>query len=451
VAADNPVNSDAANPEPSRAVAQRIVALLAPLTNYERNRKDPPRWSLDNIRALLGRPGATPAHGLAVQVGGSKGKGTTALYLDALARRVGLRSGVYVSPHVVDVTERVQLDGAPAPQLEAVVRELVAWVQQRAASDVSFFEVMTAAAVECYARAGVDLAVYEVGLGGRLDATTGVPVDASILTNVELEHTELLGDTEVAIAGEKAWVVRPGKFAVTGARGEALAVVEARARAVGANLLVLGRDLQLRDVTVSGDAYRATLDDAGERLPLCMPGAARFELDALALAAATLRRLRPDLRPAIAAALAQVTWRPTLPARCERILTPTGLCVIDGAHTERSLAVLAAEAARLAPGHRWPLLFGSAAGKRWRQGLSGLLPIVDRVYVTALEGTASEDPALLGAWLQAQGVPVELVPDAQVGLDALRRRPAPWLVAGSFYLAGAVRSLLAVASSPSRS
>ena len=224
---------------PRTSAAERILALVAPFTNYERNRQDKPRWSLDNIRTLLARPGATSARGLAVQVGGSKGKGTTALYLDALARHLGLRSGVYLSPHVDDVTERVQIDGQPTPLLEEVVRELIDFVKRERLQDVSFFEVMTAAAAECYARAAVDLAVFEVGLGGRLDATTAVPVDASILTNVELEHTDLLGDTVEAIAGEKAYILRLGKVAFTAARNGALRVIEAYAREVQSPLRVL--------------------------------------------------------------------------------------------------------------------------------------------------------------------------------------------------------------------
>lgn len=448
VAANNP--TAAAWSGGSRTPAERILELVAPLTNYERTRKDPPRWSLDNIRALLARPAATPSRGLAVQVGGSKGKGTTAMYLDALARHLGLRSGVYVSPHVTDVTERVQLDGAPAVMLETVVGELVAFVRGVPEREFSFFEVMTAAAVECYARAGVDLAVYEVGLGGRLDATTAVPVDAAILTMVELEHTELLGDTEAAIAREKSYVIRPGKPAFTGARGAALEVLRARAREVGAPLRVLGDDLRFEQVMPRSDGWAGVLVDGRVRLPFFLPQAARFEVDALGLAAATLRALRPDLAPAVAAALDPVCFRPTLPARCEKIVTPQGLCVVDGAHTERSLAILAAEAAKLAPGHRWPLLFGSAAGKRWREGLSVLSAIVDRVYVTALEGTASEDPAVIAAWLQAQGVPAQVCTDTSSGLAALRCRPAPWLVAGSFYLAGTVRRLLAAAPFPPR-
>ncbi len=429
---------------PRTSAAERILALVAPLTNYERNRQDKPRWSLDNIRTLLARPGATPARGLAVQVGGSKGKGTTALYLDALARRLGLRSGVYLSPHVDDVTERVQIDGQPTPMLEDVVRELVDFVKRSRLADVSFFEVMTAAAAECYARAAVDLAVFEVGLGGRLDATTAVPVDASILTNVELEHTDLLGDTVEAIAGEKAYILRPGKVAFTAARNGALRVIEAYAREVQAPLRVLDRDLLLAITHDDGRTLSGVITDGGTRLPFVLPDAATFETQALTLVACCLRALRPDLAPNLAAALDPVRFRPHLPARFERIVTPDGVFVVDAAHTERSMQATATEAARMAPGHRFAVLFASAAGKRWQAELSWLAPIVDTLYVTRLEGTASEDAQTICAGARTVGLRAKAVDGAAEGLAALRRHQGPWLVTGSFYLAGQVRRLLGV-------
>ncbi|MEZ5964421.1 MAG: hypothetical protein R3F56_11295 [Planctomycetota bacterium] len=430
--------------DPSRPAAERILALVAPLTNYERTRSDRPRWSLANIRALLRRPGATRPSAKAVQVGGSKGKGTTALYVAALGRALGLRTGVYLSPHVDDVTERVQVDGRSPAVLVDVVAEVVAFAERAQLPAVSFFEVMTAAAVECFAREGVGLAVYEVGLGGRLDATTAIGVDLSIVTNVELEHTELLGDTEVAIAGEKAHVVRRATPAITGATGDALAVIAARARAVSAPLRVLGHDLVVEAEAVGARGFAGTIVDRGERLPFALPEAAGFELPALAMAVAALRTLHPELGPALGAALTPVRFRPPLPARFERVVRAEGVYFIDAAHTEGSLRATAAEAARAAPGHRFAVLFASAAGKRWQLGLSQLAPIVDTLYVTTLEGTASESPDAICACARGLGLAAHAVADSASGLDALRRHPGPWLVTGSFYLAGQARRLLGV-------
>lgn len=426
---------------PRAATVRRILDLVAPLTNYERTRVDPPRWSLDNIRAMLARPGATDLRAQVVQVGGSKGKGTTASYLAALGHAVGLRTGLYLSPHVEDVLERVQVDFAPAPALADAVADVVAFVRSAGLVDASFFEVMTAAAVECFARAGVDLVALEVGLGGRLDATTAVPVHASILTTVELEHTELLGSTVVEIAGEKAWIVRAGRPAYTAIAGEALAVVEARARLVGAPVFVRGREFRATVDVARDDHLRGTLHLPHGALPFELPGGAGFEVDALALATACLVDLRPDLRNALAAALLPVV-RPPLPARFERVAAPFGTVIVDGAHTEQSLAAVAIEAARAAPNQRWRVLFGSALGKRWREGLSRLLPLVDSAVVISLDGTASEDPSEIAAWLRDHGVGADVAASAVEGVAALGTRPGPWLVVGSFYLAGRVRQLL---------
>lgn len=426
---------------PRAATVRRILDLVAPLTNYERTRADPPRWSLDNIRALLARPGATDLRAQVVQVGGSKGKGTTASYLAALGQAVGLRTGLYTSPHVEDVLERVQIGFAPAPDLADAVADVVAFVRSAGLVDASFFEVMTAAAVECFARQGVDLAVLEVGLGGRLDATTAVSAHASILTTVELEHTEVLGGTVAEIAGEKAWIVRADRLAYTATTGDALAVIEARARAVGASLFVRGREFRVtRDDTVA-DRLRGTLHLPHGALPFEIPGGVGFEVDALALATACLADLRPDLRTALTSALLPVV-RPPLPARFERIAAPFGAVIVDGAHTEQSLAAVAIEAARAAPNQRWRVLFGAALGKRWREGLSRLLPLVDSAVVISLEGTASEDPARIAAWLRTQGADADVAANTVEGVAALGSRPGPWLVVGSFYLAGRVRQIL---------
>jgi folylpolyglutamate synthase/dihydrofolate synthase len=304
---------------------------------------------------------------------------------------------------------------------------------------VTFFEAMTAAAVDAFAQADVDLAIWEVGLGGRFDATTAVPVDASIITGIELEHTELLGDTEAAIAGEKAPVIRPGGRGFTGAQGDALAVIARHAAAVGARLSVLDRDLRLVDLRFDGATARGRLVlPSGRELPLRLPDARAFELPALALAAAAFAELCPraplDLDPAP---------RPQLPCRFEILRSPDGgEIVFDGAHTEQSLAAVAVELRRRWPAAPAALLFGCAAGKRWREGLSRLLPVVDSFVATGLTGTVGEDPSAIAAWLRAQGRRCEVAADAAAGLRAVLARPAPRLVTGSFYLAGEVRRLL---------
>lgn len=421
------------------AAAERLAPLLSQLVNYERLRPDRRLWDLATMRQLLARPGAPPPPRPAVQVGGSKGKGTTCAFLGAIATAAGRRVGVYTSPHLETLLERIVVDGRniDVDALAGLLRHVLG--APGLARAPTFFEATTVAAADWFAAQRVDLAVYEVGLGGRFDATTALPVDASIVTTIELEHTDVLGDTVEAIAGEKAHVVRGGGTGFTAATGGALAVLRRHAEQVRARLLVLGEDFGMRAVQWGAAGCRGRLWlPAGIERPFFLPDASAFELPALALAAAACAQLLPDtplpLDPAP---------RPRLSCRFEVRTDVDGeVLVLDGAHTEQSLRAVATELARRHPGRRAAVLFASAVGKRWREGLSALLPVADSFVVTELTGTPGEPAVTLAAHLAASGATCEVAADIASGLAALRRRPGPRLVVGSFYLAGQVRQLL---------
>lgn len=420
--------------------AERLAPLLERLVNYERTRPDKCLWNLANMRELLARPGAGQKLAPAVQVGGSKGKGTTCGFLFELAQARGLRTGVYLSPHVETLLERIRIGGelVGLDDLEGALAAILRHADARGFAP-TFFEAMTAAAVDVFAAAQVGLCIYEVGLGGRFDATTAVPVDVSVITGIELEHTELLGDTLAQIATEKAHVMRPGGVAFTGAGGEALAAIEQHALAIGCKLFVLGRDFLWREQHWQGTTFhgRLLMPD-GRLLPARIDDARNFEPAALALAAAAFARLFPDAELQLDPAP-----RPQLPGRFEVLPGPGGHPVIlDGAHTETSLQAVANELQRRWPGQPVAVLFGSASGKRWREGLRSLLPHADSVLVTELSGTASEDPATILRWLSDRGQRCELVANAVAGCERLLAFPGPRLVVGSFYLAGQVRRWL---------
>ncbi|MBL8756478.1 MAG: hypothetical protein JNK15_24500 [Planctomycetes bacterium] len=425
--------------------AERLAPLLSQLVNYERTRPDRRLWDLATMRALLARPGAPPPPRPAVQVGGSKGKGTTCAFLAGLVHATGGRAGFYSSPHVTTVLERIRIAGRDLA-VDELQRHLRAILQAPGTERApTFFEAMTLAAAAAFAEHRVDLAVWEVGLGGRHDATTALPVDAGIVTTIELEHTDVLGDTIAQSAAEKAPVVRAGGVGFTGTHGEALAVVRAHAAAVGARLFVLGEHFGVRAVQWSEAGARGELWlPDGRVLPFSLPDAAAYELPALALAAAAFVQVLPGRKLVLDPAP-----RPTLPCRFEVRQEPDGeVLVLDGAHTEDSLAMVAGELRRRWPGRRAVVLFASATGKRWRQALSALLPVADGFVVTELSGTASEDPAAIAAHLASCGAVCERVADVESGLRAVRRRPGPRLVVGSFYLAGQVRRLVDGSATP---
>lgn len=425
--------------------AEALAPLLAQLVNYERTRPDRRLWDLATMRRHLTRLRSPRP---AVQVGGSKGKGTTCAFLAGFVQAAGLHAGSYSSPHVTTLLERIQIDGVDitVAQLEPILRRLLNEPVGADERQLTFFEAMTLAAAVWLAERRVDLAIWEVGLGGRHDATSALPVDAAIVTTIELEHTDVLGDTLAQIAGEKAPVIRAGGMGFTGATGVARDVIAAHARACGARLAVLDEQFGMRDVILGADGARGRLWlPDGRELPFHLPGAAAFELPALALAAAAFVQVLPN-----AALRLDPAPRPALPCRFEVRREDDGeMLVLDGAHTEQSLRAVAAELQRRWPGRRATVLFGCAFGKRWRPALSALLPVADSFVVTELSGTTSEDPAVIAAFLAQAGAQSEVARDAVSGLQRLRSRPGPRLVVGSFYLAGQVRQLI-LASDRSR-
>ncbi|MHC5064712.1 MAG: bifunctional folylpolyglutamate synthase/dihydrofolate synthase [Planctomycetota bacterium] len=422
------------------SATQRLTKLLAPLTNYERDRPDRPRFGLEGMRSLL--EGFHPAQTRArlIQVGGSKGKGSCAYYMEALAGAAGLRTGLYLSPHMQSILERIRLGGENATEEE--MRSAIEVVLQHAEDrqlKLSFFEVMCATALVCFQKADLDCAVLEVGLGGRLDATTAVEVEASILTGIEIEHAEILGDSIRAIAAEKSHVVRPAGLCFTSAEGEALAVFRERAVEVAADLRVMGEDFGLRDLREQDGRWLGELwAGEHERQTFSLAGAPEIELQALTLGWAMLRELFPDRQLDCTA-----MTRPSLPGRFEVFFDSSGRrIVLDGAHTERSLLHLGAELDRRYPGARRRLLFATAPGKRWREGLGSILRSADEVLVTGLSDTRSEDPVSICAQLAELGIPAREVEDAAAGLRDLQAGDGIAVVTGSFYLVGEVRDLL---------
>lgn len=424
----------------SDPATSRIQALVAGLTNYERTRPNAIRWSLAGMERLLARPGARLPRGRLVQVGGSKGKGTVCAWLEALGEAAGLATGTYLSPHVESVLERVRVRGAniAVDELVVALEPVLAFVRAEA-MQATFFEVMTAAAVQIFAERDLALGILEVGLGGRLDATTAVPVQAAILTTVELEHTQLLGDTVEKIAAEKAWIARAGAPLVTAVTGPALEVVRAHAARVGAELLVLGEHFALEAVEAAGPGFHVAVRDAeGRRHEGLLPEATRVAVDAFVLAFVALRRLFPER----AFPLRDLP-RVRLPGRFEVFAAADGgTLVLDGAHTERSLAALAGELARRWPGRRFAILFASAIDKRWQAGLRSLLPLADTVLTTRLSDTPCVEPDEIVTWCRSHGAKATSVADPRSGLAELARTGPLRLVTGSFYLVGAVRGLV---------
>jgi dihydrofolate synthase/folylpolyglutamate synthase len=434
-----------------RSRLEQAEAYLQGLINLERAPSYAGvRLSLAPIEALLARLG-NPERGLRVlHIAGSKGKGSTALLSEALCSAAGLRVGTFTSPHLERWTERFRISGREVDGerlADAVERLRPAVDALRDGPDPpSFFDATTAAALLLFAEARVDVAILEVGLGGRLDSTNAVTPAVTCITTIELEHTEKLGSTLAAIAGEKAGIAKRGAPLVTGALApEAAAVAAQRARDVGAPLARLGAELTVRVLSETLDGSRVRFEDGGFACELALGAPGAHQAANAALALACVRRLGVADDALLERAARQAFAQPVLPARIE-IVSRAPWVVIDGAHTEESAKALARVIAQI-PRRSAHLVVSISAGKALAAICAALAPHADRVTVTRAEPIRSLTPAEVADALRAAapGLDLRIVPNPHLALRAAHESIGPddLLVAtGSFYLAGIARSVL---------
>jgi len=370
---------------------------------------------------------------LVLHVAGTNGKGSTAAMLDAILRAAGRRTGLYTSPHLIDFAERIRADGRTIPRAAVVglVDELRTELA-RAGIDLTHFEFATLLAFEWFARIGIEVAVVEVGLGGRLDATNLVRPVVTAITSIAHDHEEFLGSDLTAIAREKAGILKPGVPLALGlVPPDAAAVITAQAAAVGAPVARVGCEGVLReeDAGLVFEGVGARWD----RLALALRGT--FQRDNAAVALTTLALVRerlPCAPAAVRVGLAEVRW----PGRLA-VLGEEPLVVVDGAHNPAGVAALARELPALVGGRPVTLVFAVMADKAWRSMLDLVVPHVRRAVVTQV-GRRGLDPAAVVDVLAGR-VPVVAAAEPRGAIDvalAGTGRDGAVLIAGSLFLAG---------------
>lgn len=422
----------------------------------------------ESLVAALGRPHDRLS---VVHVAGSKGKGSTCLFSEAILAALGERVGTFTSPHLEHWRERFRIGGEEvAPErLVAAVERMRPVVDALREGPIetrpSFFDATTALAFLLFAEAGVDRAVVEVGLGGRLDSTNVVAPAVTCITSIELEHTDKLGKTEAAIAGEKAGIVKRGVPLVVGAlRDEAMRVVRARAESLAVPIWQRGEDFDVHSLGAvveqigsgqavpTGQRVRVELRDwTPFELTLSAPGEAAAANAVLAIACVRALGVYDEaaIRQAAVAGLA----RAALPGRIE-ILANDPAVLIDAAHTERSAQVLARALESLAPAG-YALLVSISSDKNVDAVLAALLPRASRVWLTRSEPQRSLDPDELAkrVRLHRPEIPVDVVEDPMLASRAARAGLAPGqrlCAVGSVYLAGITRRVLGANPGPER-
>jgi dihydrofolate synthase/folylpolyglutamate synthase len=396
------------------------------------------RPGLERIEALLAALGNPERRYAIVQVGGTNGKGSVAATLAVILRAAGRRVGLYTSPHLVSFRERIRVDGEAIGE-DAVVDGIDALGTLVARLDASMFEATTALALDHFAREAVDVVVLEVGLGGRLDATTvGMPV-ATVISRIDLDHEAVLGGTLAAIAGEKAAIIRGGPAFTAAQAPEALGVIEARAAALRVPLAREGVELTVRVRARGLDGQRIDCAGPGWTLPdACLALLGAFQPSNALLAVAAAHALEVP-EPAIRAGLARVRW----PGRFE-VRGRDPRLVLDGAHNPAGARALAGSLRELFPGEAITLVAGVARDKDAAAMLGALVPLAERVILTPFDSPRASPPDVLRAALPATRATVELagsvVEALALGLDAPRTPIV--CVAGSLFLVGEVLGAL---------
>jgi dihydrofolate synthase/folylpolyglutamate synthase len=397
--------------------------------------------AIDAVCERLGRPEARVP---SVLIAGTNGKGSTAATLHAIATAAGLRAGLYTSPHLEAVTERIRLgpDDISKEALDAGLADVFAAADRAPAVPLTYFEAMTAAAFVAFARAGLDLAVLEVGLGGRFDATNVAPAILAVVTSISIDHVEDLGGTIESIAFEKAGVFRAGRPAVAASRlPVALAVFDVEAARTGARLHRLADEVEIAAEPAAPSGTRFALATPVGRYALATPLAGSHQAENAAAAVRAAELLAPDFRigaGAVARGVASVRW----PGRLERFDVRGRTVLVDGCHNADGAAALArfvAEAG-LAPG----LVFGAMADKDIESMAAALAPAVGPIRLVPAASPRAASPEELLRRFAATRPDARTATGLEVALEELLADPAceTIIIAGSLYLVGEARALL---------
>lgn len=393
-------------------------------------------FKLERVALALGRLGDPQRAYPTLHVAGTNGKGSVAAMLDACLGAAGYRVGRYTSPHLVELGERITVAGVPMPRAALVaLADEVRAVSLARGIGLTFFEILTVMAFLSFARSGVDVAVVEVGLGGRLDATNVIEPLVAVITSIGRDHCEWLGDSLAAIATEKGGIIKPGRPVVLGPVGaEAGAVLRRLAQERGAPLVAAGRDYHL-----SGGGR---LDFTGlgwdlRDVAIGLRGAhQRHNAGTVLAALAAVRDVLPVDEVAVRQGLATVCW----PGRLE-VVDTSPLTIVDGAHNPDGIAALVAELPALAAGRPVDLLFAVMRDKDWGTMARRLAPHCRTAVVTEVlppRGAAADEVAAVFAPF----CPAVAEPDlARAWRRARAARDGVVVAAGSLFLVGELRRL----------
>jgi dihydrofolate synthase/folylpolyglutamate synthase len=441
---------------------QQALDYLYSFVDYSLTRQlrySPDKFDLSRMQRFLSLLGDPHLRYPTVHVAGTKGKGSTAAMVASMLQAAGLRVGFYSSPHLEDFIERIQINQEPISheQLAALVDAIQPTVAR--IERLTTFEITTAVAFQAFQQAEVDIAVIEVGLGGRLDATNVVKPEVAVITSISYDHTQVLGESLSQIAREKAGIIKPNTpVVVAPQRREALAVIREVAESQAASLILVGNDYRYAPVAHSLDGQVFWLWKAEEQ-PLMdrlldkeegldwqprqymLPLLGLHQLDNAATAYAAIDALRERGWKIDDAAVADGFRRVKWPGRFE-ILNRFPFLVVDSAHNQDSALKLRLALEDYFPGKKAILIIGASEDKDIEGIFRELMPRTQQVIATRSFHPRAIDPQELAALARRFGCPARVIVPIEEALTyAIRLADEHTLVlaTGSLFVAAAVR------------
>jgi dihydrofolate synthase / folylpolyglutamate synthase len=412
------------------------------------------KLGLEKVSCLLEKLGDPHRSFVSCHIAGTNGKGTAAVSAESIIRAHGVRCGLYTSPHLVSVCERVRLDGIKVPEafVDSWVQSHRSYVEEQR---ITFFEVLTALSFDWFSQAGARAAVVEVGMGGRFDATNVVSPAVCLVTSIALEHTKYLGDTLAKIAAEKAGIAKKGVPLLCGEnRGEALEAIRTETESAGARLCLFDSEVQWSTLAVNKFGSRFNykspellLENA--LLPMVGDQAVRNCCLGIRAAELVLGSMGIKAEPETSAdALKGLHW----PGRFQRVSGPDGgELVLEVAHNPAAAVKLRENIELVYPGHRAIFVMALAGDKDYEYFLESLLPVAAGFVFPVVDfgradtGSGAVEPDILAAAvseLSAGEMVSKVCSDMAAALQLVRDESGPVVICGSFHTVGeAMREL----------
>ena len=398
---------------------------------------DSMRLGLKAIKDLLLRLGNPQNSYKTILIAGTNGKGSTAAMIASVLQCAGYKTGLYTSPHLVHVRERIAVNKKEISAND--FSRVIAAVKNRINGPATYFEVLTAAAFVYFQRREIDIAVLEVGLGGRLDATNVCRPLVSVITNIGFDHKAYLGNSLTAIAGEKAGIIKQRGVCVTAVKQKkVIEVLEKICLRNKASLYRLGKDIRIRQRKEGLVTYTG-LYNTFDNLIVPLRGSHQLDNAAMALAALEIAGLKGF--PADAAAIADGLRNTKWPARLE-IIHRHPLFVVDGAHNPAGISVLCRSLKRDFSYGRLILIFSALADKDYRKMIKKIAPLADQIILTKLQTGRAVKVADMHNYLKKIGYKAIITKNVRMSIARaleLAREGDMICAAGSLYLIGELK------------